>query len=198
VRHLNPGTFVDILDGTVAESAVPHLASCDQCREQLSEVRTVWQAAADVDVPEPSPLFWDHLSARVREVVVAEPRRPLGWREHLRQPWRVAALAGATAALIVVAVVQFPTDRAGGTRPVRPPAASINRAALAPVERLADDDMLAFVADLAGNLDWDDASDIGLAVRGVDERAVADMTDVERRELHRLLTEALGNGSRTL
>ena len=30
---------------------------------------------AEVEVPEPSPLFWDHLSARVRDAVAAEPAR---------------------------------------------------------------------------------------------------------------------------
>jgi len=195
VKHLAPATFIDLLDGTIAESAVPHLAVCARCSDQLSALRATWQAAADADVPEPSPLFWDHFSARVREAVAAEPVRPSGWREYLRQPWRVAGLAGA-AALIVVAVAQFPSYRASGDRPVHPSTAAI--ASADPVERLPEDDMLGFVADLAGNLEWDDASDIGLAVRGVDERAVVDMTDVERSELHRLLTEALGTGSRTL
>lgn len=195
MKHLAPATFIDLLDGTIAESAVPHLAVCARCSDQLSALRATWQAAADADVPEPSPLFWDHFSARVREAVAAEPVRPSGWREYLRQPWRVAGLAGA-AALIVVAVAQFPSYRASGDRPVHPSTAAI--ASADPVERLPEDDMLGFVADLAGNLEWDDASDIGLAVRGVDERAVVDMTDVERSELHRLLTEALGTGSRTL
>ena len=195
MKHLAPATFIDLLDGTIAESAVPHLAVCARCSDQLSALRATWQAAADADVPEPSPLFWDHFSARVREAVAAEPVRPSGWREYLRQPWRVAGLAGA-AALIVVAVAQFPSYRASGDRPVHPSTAAI--ASADPVERLPEDDMLGFVADLAGNLEWDDASDIGLAVRGVDERAVVDMTDVERSELHRLLTEALSTGSRTL
>ena len=197
MKHLAPATFIDLIDGTIAESAEPHLAMCAQCTDQLSALRATWQAAADADVPEPSPLFWDHFSARVREAVAAEPVRTPGWREYLRLPWRVAGLAGA-AALIVVAVAQFPSYRASGDRPVHPSTATIGSLDPAPVERLPEDDMLAFVADLAGNMEWDDASDIGLAVRGVDERALADMTDVERSELQRLLTEALGTGSRTL
>lgn len=197
MKHLSPATFIDLLDGTISESAVPHLAVCARCSDQLSALRTTWQAAADIEVPEPSPLFWDHFSARVREAVAAEPVRPRGWREYLRQPWRVAGLAVA-AALIAVAVALFPSYRANGDRPVSPSTVTIGSTDPAPVEQLPEDDTLAFVADLAGNLEWDDASDIGLAVRGVDERAVADMTDVERSELHRLLTEALGAGSRTL
>ena len=31
MTHLSPDTFVDLLDGTLADAAVPHLASCDTC-----------------------------------------------------------------------------------------------------------------------------------------------------------------------
>ena len=196
MKHLAPGTFIDLLDGTLAEPAVPHLAVCARCREQLSALRETWQAAADADVPEPSPLFWDHFSNRVREAVSSEPVGSPRWHERLSQPWRIAGLAGmALAALLVLAVVQFPADRASDERVPPSPTAMGDPV---PLIDLSDDAMLGFVADLAGNLEWDDASDIGLSVRGVDERAVADMTDVERSELHRLLTEALGAGSQSL
>ncbi len=37
--------------------------------------------AAEVEVPEPSPLFWDHLSARVGEAVAAEQAPRRSWIE---------------------------------------------------------------------------------------------------------------------
>ena len=82
MTHLYPDTFVDLLDGTLAASAVPQLASCDTCRQQLANLRVTWQAAADVEVPEPSPLFWDHLSARVHDAVSAEMQPRAAW-------WRI-------------------------------------------------------------------------------------------------------------
>jgi hypothetical protein len=70
--HLNAEALVDIAEGTRPESAAPHLAACEACRAQLRELRAMMSAAQDVDVPEPSPLFWDHLSSRVSEAVAAE------------------------------------------------------------------------------------------------------------------------------
>src|SRR6476469_3139983 len=70
--HLNTDELVDIAEGTRTEAAAPHLASCEPCRAQLCELRAMIAAAKDVDVPEPSPLFWDHLSARVSEAVAAD------------------------------------------------------------------------------------------------------------------------------
>src|SRR6185436_3564787 len=77
VRHLKDEELVDIAEGTRPESSAPHLGGCDSCRTQLHELRAMMSAAQEVDVPEPSPLFWDHLSSRVHEAVAAdgEPRR---------------------------------------------------------------------------------------------------------------------------
>ena len=69
--HLQPDELVDVAEGTRPESSVPHLASCEVCRLQLADLKATISAAADVEVPEPSPLFWDHLSARVRDAVAA-------------------------------------------------------------------------------------------------------------------------------
>ncbi|HMJ87729.1 MAG TPA: hypothetical protein VK504_31355, partial [Vicinamibacterales bacterium] len=75
--HLQPDELIDLAEGTRAESSATHLAECAVCRLQLEELKAMLSTAADVDVPEPSPLFWDHFSARVRQAVDAEgaPRR---------------------------------------------------------------------------------------------------------------------------
>lgn len=192
MTHLPPDTFVDLLDGTVAEDAVPHLATCDTCRQQLAELRVTWQAAADVDVPEPSPLFWDHLSARVHDAVAAEvqPRAPW-WRSDWS--WTSVGLAGAAvAALALVAFLQMPRPvaPAGGTSE---PAAAGTVASLAAPELvvLPDDESIGLMADLASDLDWDGVAELGLAPVGGTERAASEMTADERVELQRLLREAL-------
>src|SRR2546428_190985 len=71
MSHLSPEELIDIAEGTRLETSVPHLATCASCREQLVDVREM-MSTVDVDVPEPSPLFWDHLSARVSAAVAAE------------------------------------------------------------------------------------------------------------------------------
>src|SRR6185436_8662720 len=89
---------------------------------QLDELRAMLAAARDVDVPEPSPLFWDHLSARVSEAVAAEesdarlkPSRYLGISRDVA--W------GALAAGVLIAVAIGTRALAPG--PMAPPSMTI-------------------------------------------------------------------------
>ena len=196
--HLSPGTFVDLLDGTEPETAVSHLASCASCRNQLAELRATRQAASEAGVPEPSPLFWTHLSARVRDAVAGEPAQVAPWW-HVEWSWRAAGFASAAAAAVAVAVAlqapnRAPTDVRPPSRPAAVAAGSEVGAAVTPATVLADDESLGFVADLMGDLDWDAVSELGLTGRGGSDRVVAEMNDGERVELQRLLSEALAGG----
>jgi hypothetical protein len=202
MRHLSPETLVDLLDGTHVESDVPHLASCDACAAQLAELRRTWQLASAVEAPEPSPLFWEHLSARVREQVAAEqPLKsgPVGWLHGLGSFWKGAGLAGAAVAAIAVLAIWTPRTgespvpavnsvaAVNGDRGPAVPAPAIGTEA----DPAADDEPLGFVADLAGSLDWDMPDDLGITLRGGADRAVGDLSDEERTELRRLLTDAM-------
>jgi len=199
MSHLSPDTFVDLLDGTTREDAVPHLATCDVCRRELESLRATWHAAADADVPEPSPLFWDHLSARVASAVAAEgTSKPAPWWR-LGWSWNMAGLVGAAAAAVLVAVLVRPFN------PAAPEMTTIAPSAVATVvgqadtlAPLADDESMALVADLASELDWDGVSEMGLAAEGGAARAVAELDDAERVELRRLLAEELGPDAGTL
>ena len=193
MSHLSPETFVDLLDGSLSEASVPHLAACLACRQQLDELRATWQAAEAIEAPEPSPLFWDHFSARVHEAVSAEPVRTRGWWHDTR--WRVAVMAGAAAAVLAVAATLGPLrsgEVSSGTTPPERAVAVVEPAARA-AEPLPDDESLGFVTDLASNINWDSAADFGLTAHGDADRALADMDDADRAELRRLLNEALGN-----
>ena len=196
--HLSPRVFVDLLDGTVADTAVSHLASCASCRNQLAELRATRQAAFEAGVPEPSPLFWNHLSARVRDAVAGEPAQVAPWW-HAEWSWRIAGFASAAAAAIAVAVAlqapnRAPMDVRRASAPDAVVAGSGVGAAVTPSTVLPDDEPLGFVADLMGDLDWDAVSELGLAGRGGADRVVAEMNDGERVELQRLLSEALAGG----
>jgi len=194
MSHLSPDTFLDLLDGTRAETAVPHLAACESCRQQLADLRVTWQAAADVEVPEPSPLFWDHLSARVHDAVAAEaqPRAPW-WR--IDWSWTSVGLAGAAlAALALVAFLQMPRPFAPamGTAELGSVGSVAALAAAEPLAPLPEDESMLFVADLASHLDWDGVAELGLTAEGLADRASSEMTADERIELQRLLREELG------
>ena len=147
-------------------------------------------AAIDVDAPEPSPLFWDHFSARVRDAVAAEgaPRRSFWSWPRLARPAAAVAMAG------VILAVALNTGRVA--TPV-PPTLAAPTSAIAAVDLLSDpqsgsdDTALTLVADLSSDMDFDAAREAGLAVGGSAEHAVTHLDGGELRELRRLLQEEL-------
>src|SRR5262249_19027976 len=123
-RHLTPEQMIDAAE-SVRSVGIPHLASCEPCRRQVAELRGVMSAAANADVPEPSPLFWDHFSARVTEAVASSPQEPrstfsfASFASFVSFPpgaWLRATIAVAVASVVILAVVTYERDRA--PRPV--------------------------------------------------------------------------------
>ena len=146
------------------------------------------------NVPEPSPLFWDHLSQRVREAVAAEEARGsrfAGWRPGIARPasWRGWAIAGVAASVAISIYMTAP-----GTVQLPSGARDGAAAASAPLQPFgaADDPSLALFADLAEQMDSGVITEGGWSshVGAVDE-VVASLTDDERLELQRLLQEEL-------
>lgn len=199
MSHLAPETFIDLIDGTVDESQLSHLQACDGCRRQLVELRATWDVAVAADqVPEPSPLFWERLSARVLDAVAAEaqPRVPW-WR--VEWSWRgLAAVGAAVAAVVLVVYLQAMRSRpvSDVARAVTVPAATSESPGFEPLPPLADDPSLGFVADLTSDLDLDAAfPELGSAGHIAADRALAELNADERLELRRLLTEELGSNA---
>jgi hypothetical protein len=201
--HLNIEELVDIAEGTRPQSTAPHLAACEPCRAQVRELRAMMSAAQDVDVPEPSPLFWDHLSSRVSQAVEADldarrtpsrdlrPSRDVGWQ----------ALSAVAACLLIAIALG---SRLLAPAPVLPPPsigvavpppASVADAGIGPElirDVTSDDDAsLTVVASLSDGVDMETAREAGLAPRGSAEHAVTHMSQGELRELGRLLQEEL-------
>ena len=75
MTHLAPDEFVDAADGVLSAARLQHVDACGLCRCELETVVDMLRAGAAGPVPEPSPLFWDHFSARVRKAIAAEPSR---------------------------------------------------------------------------------------------------------------------------
>jgi hypothetical protein len=198
MRHLTEEQFIDLAEGVVAESTAPHLQGCGRCRQQLSELRTAMAVVADVQLPEPSPLFWDHLSSRVHTAVAAEGASgPRSWRDRPRAgstdivAWlrRRPVWIGGAAALIATVSMLMPANR---PRPsVVPHAPPIATAVVADGPEdgpLVDDASFSLMAELAADFDWDAAREAGLTTHvGVDGDAVNQLTEGERRELRELL-----------
>jgi hypothetical protein len=188
-------------DGSDAVHA--HLDACGRCREKLASLRDALNLAAAVVVPEPSPLFWDHFSARVRSSLQdVEPGSQLGtdfgsgtgWRTWLfGSPFKIAT-ATAIALLAVIAGLTLrmiapdsPTERADTI---------LGTAGPAPVESSTsligdpNDDAWALVRDAADDVTWDDAVASGWMVpTGSADEAAMTLTTEERGALVELLRE---------
>lgn len=98
-RHLGPDDFTAALEAAPGGAVAAHLASCAACRDELATLRTSWDALASVEVPDPSPLFWDHFSARVREATTETAPAAVPWWSTRRLVWGMGVAA---AALILV------------------------------------------------------------------------------------------------
>jgi hypothetical protein len=187
--HLTSDELVDLAEGTRADHSAPHLERCAACREQLADLRAALLAAAEAgEVPEPSPLFWEHLSSRIRDAASLAPKPRVQW-------WRPAAwprlMLHAAASLVAAFVIGALLTSRGLTPrpsvPASPPSSTTAAAAMDPAE---DDASLQLVSDLASQMDWEDVSGIGLSLHvGVADEAIAALSAGERRELQRLLQE---------
>ena len=196
MRHLNPEQLLDAAEGAADGVVLAHAATCERCAADVARLKTTLAAVSDVEVPEPSPLFWDHFSARVRDAVSDEQREPGTQQAAPRmslfgRSWWLASAIG-VAVVVIAAVLSWRADS-----PVVPP--GIDTVAGVQAELLLDDTMtpaapvedasLDLLADLAADLDWDDATEAGLGVSaGTVDRVVMELSAVEREELRRLLT----------
>jgi hypothetical protein len=192
--HLSPDRLIDIAEGAQPESAEPHLRACGICRDQVALLRGTMSAAADVDVPEPSPFFWEQLSRRVRTAVASEDA-PRGSRARFgfgpRWSWPAATIVAVAAAVLIAVALTVPRSAPD------PPAAGSDDVDLSAVDEAAaavaaDDPSLALMADLANQLDPDALSETTWTDHAdAIDHAVSSLTLDERLELQRLLEEAL-------
>jgi hypothetical protein len=212
MRHIQSEELIDLAEGARPESSAPHLQTCDDCRRRLAELRAAMAAAAHADVPEPSPLFWDHFSARLHDAIAAEgpppraawfpgsPKRrgPSSWWNRLVLPLSAAACAAVIVAAVTLRVAHAPVF----VGPPSPPVASAVPArpgnddvADADLALFPNDPSLDLVADLASQVaqaDWDAAGPQGLETHeDAADKAVGHLSAGERRELQRLLKEEL-------
>lgn len=197
MRHLDLAELVDLAEGVRPELSAPHLQVCEACRQSLAETRAMMSAAAAVKVPEPSPLFWDHLSNRVRDAIAMEraPRRRAWFGVRL---WSgpIIPLAVVSAAVLVVASVATLRVRESVVPAVAEKgkfvAASEVDAPQVGTLSLFEDPSLQLVADLSSDFDWEAATEAGFSMRvGGADKAIGQLTEGERQELNRLLKEAL-------
>jgi hypothetical protein len=190
--HLTETELIEHLEGALRPERVAHLASCERCGRQADTLAAALDAARIVEVPDPSPLFWDHFSAGVREAIDAPPASGFtGWGA-FRGPG--LALAGATITVLLVIAAFWQREVEA---PLFPTVAPDSAAELAVDRSIETDPEWTFVAAIADGIDWDAAGAAGLGVGpGAAERAALRLSHDEQAELTRLLLEAMsGHGS---
>src|SRR5215831_5852579 len=150
--HLTTDEQVDALEHALAPGPAAHLDVCQTCRDDVAKLRDTIRAARGVDVPEPSPLFWQHQATRISAMVAAESI------ERRRSPWTYAGWVGSGAAVLAAGLLLMRTPSA--PTPASAVAGSPARHAMAsPVDvrtrDAADERAWALVEDLGGEIDAD-------------------------------------------
>lgn len=193
---LSPDEFVDLIDGTLPPVRTQHLVACTGCAATAQSVREALALATSASVPEPSPLFWPSVNARVRDGIAA--RTAFGWRAWLR--WDVVVPMAGLAALVLV----LATAVEQGAPSARPPA-DVRAAAAPHDDRPAtatgaggqdddDDDgtdAMMLMIDLAESLPGGGWDALGVAALPEMGEAAGALSDDERRALATLLTAAV-------
>jgi hypothetical protein len=148
-------------------------------------------SAGSLEVPEPSPLFWEHFPTRVSRAIDAAPRQS-GWLNASRWVWGSAATA---AVVMLLMLLPLPRDAAAPAPPSTVDTPAIVASSdndVNSVEALDGDEAWEMVRAVAEATDYDEVQESGLAPRaGAVERAAMELTNDERTELARLIAQEI-------
>lgn len=185
MTHLREEEVVDLIEGQLSAERSRHAEACASCRSQAEMLGAVLRTVRVDDVPEPSPLFWEHLSARVAERIDAGPapaRDWTGWLSAGRMRVAIAAVA-----LVLIAGITWRTLLPGGPQVTEQ---TVEESAV-DTEKI-EADAWELVEAAADDLDLDDLHALGINVRPDSaDRMVLELTEQERLELARLLEDEM-------
>lgn len=199
MEHLSRDELLALAESEAPVAARHHAAECRRCRAEVESLRRVLRETRSLDVPEPSPLFWDHFSARVRGAIEREraPARAGAW------PWlapRWIAVSGTLAATVlagVLAVGRVPAGPAAGTPVPAVAGAPAPDQAGAPRAWSAEPEGEAWelVAGLAESVEDEGLAELlEAAPPGAAEQMVPLLTAEEQVELERIIRSEMEKG----
>jgi anti-sigma factor RsiW len=185
MTHFTPEELVDALDGTLGANRRAHLDTCDQCRREAASLHALMSDLRSSEVPEPSPLFWDRLSARVRQTIDEEPlSAPRRWFQ-----WPVLVPVAGLAMLVIALIGALAQPTVSNSE------ATAVAAMSEPLDAVDAESEWALLADLVADLDYEAANEQGIATPvGAADAAVWQLSLGEQEELLRLLRAELGAG----
>jgi hypothetical protein len=179
MTHLTSDELIDAMEGLLADDRQAHLDACETCRQQLADLSGVLGEAKQASVPEPSPMFWQHFTARVNTAIDADEAAGGAWPTWLR--WQVLLPLGAVAMIILALMISVPKQD-----PI------VEEESPVAVDAPAPNDNWVMLANLVGDVDLDNAAEVGVVMQpGIAEQAVLELTADEQQELTRLLKAEL-------
>jgi predicted anti-sigma-YlaC factor YlaD len=95
-RHLADEALAEALEGRTGAEAQAHLRSCEACGVRLRDAQEALRLAAQAEVPEPSPLYWEAFRRQIGRRIAEEPRVAF------RRTWWAWGLAAVAAVVVVV------------------------------------------------------------------------------------------------
>jgi hypothetical protein len=176
-RHLTEETIVEAVLGEAPAGAAEHAAGCPSCAGRLAEARAGLALAEKVEVPEPSPLYWQAFRRNVGQRIEDDRRGTGRW-------WLPLAAAAAAALAIVV-----PTLRNSA-----PPASESLLPAWSALPPAEEDPGLEVILSLAEGEMTDAVFQVAAGDRAMTE-SLADLSAEEAAALERALGPHLEEGA---
>lgn len=186
--HLSEAERVDAVEGTLDAARSAHLHDCAACRQEVAALHQVWDALvvdARTEVPEPPPVFWDQLHARVGSAV---DTRTAAWWSGARGWMSLAA-----AAVLLLVVSWGALQRTPVADVVVGDADAFVE--LVETDAIRDTVQWQFVSDVLASLEDDAARQVLRPSIGAFDNALATLSASERDEFARLLQAELTEGS---
>ncbi len=183
MSHLSDREFVDLVENVLPPARVAHVLDCAECRAEADTLRELLARTSEADVPEPSPLFWEHFSSRVLDQIQHVEIGNASW-----SIWSLNWVLPVVLMMIVAFGVWRWSPRVHAPVPMRAELPA-DPAAIDPasdVRDADDDEAWAIVRTIADESSWDDVTDASVH-QGSAERALAMLTPEERQALVRLL-----------
>ena len=210
MTHLSSQELVALAEGGLSADRAAHLDACDCCRDEANDLRAVMSGVQEVEVPEPSPLFWEHLSRRVSDAVASSDtpatRVAVGWRGWHSGHFRTVVT---TATVVLAVVVGFSWLRDAGDGPgggvvtdgstprgvTDEVTAALNGTDVGTTQVDAESDW-ALVLTMVEAVEWEDGDpDAPFVDRQIVDAALLQLSADERRELVRLLEAELSGSA---
>jgi len=195
IKGIDATGAIDAIDAIDAKVELPravsaHLAGCEACQTERASLAGALGDVRSVTMPEPSPLFWDHFSRRVRAATSDEAvpgSRVTGglWRREWR-PFATVAIAAGAVALVVLMRGGLRLDDTGGLGRAVPAVAALTPAVAGEFAGM-DDGSLSVVAAVAADLKTDELQQVARPSADATGAAIEDLTPAQCTELMRLI-----------